>query len=665
MRGQRAGLRLRWPTFPCFFSIESVPTLTASARTLPTSQKKFNDPYGLLLSLLAVGCALLVMPWSLSSAYVAGACVLAGIASWFATRAGAFKSDSTIAGTVCIISVLLLIFVVYPLGRMLLVAFVDDTGAWVGATAMTRFFNEDIWGVGCVTGEVRCGVAINSLVLAILAGLGSTIFGFALALLAERGGMRYRKSLRVLSILPVVTPPFVIGLAIIILFGRTGVVTQLLSDVFSIPRSRWIYGLPGVLLAQVICFTPLAFLLISGAVRLVSPTLEEAGQVLRGSRWHVFRTVTWPLVRPAIANAFLLGFVESLADFANPLVLSGNFEVLSTKIFFAIAGAQNDPSRAAILALTLLLLTVGVFALQQRWLGKASYTSVGGKGDSGFPAPLPTGVKWGAIALVLPWVVLTVVCYGIILLGGVVKDIGRFDLTPSLTHFATGFGVDWGANGVQFTGSAWDSLFTTLGVAAVAAPITTALGVLAGYVVSRHSFKGRRPFEFLTLVNFAVPGTVIGVAYIVAFNVKPLEFTGTFAIIVLCLVFRNMPVGVRATVAALSQLDKSLDEASATLRASTSRTFMRVVIPLLRPAIIASLVFSFTHAITAVSAVIFLATAKHNMATVYIAGRVEIGEYALAIAYSSVLIVIMLICVLLIQRFVGSAQMGRRSASAA
>jgi iron(III) transport system permease protein len=442
-------------------------------------------------------------------------------------------------------------------------------------------------------------------------------------------------------------------------------VTQLMSDWFGIARSRWIYGLPGVLLAQVICFTPLAFLLISGALRLVSPTLEEAGQVLRGSPWHVFRTVTWPLVRPAIANAVLLGFVESLADFANPLVLSGNFEVLSTKIFFAIAGAQHDTSRAAILAVTLLLLTVGIFALQQRWIGKASYTSVSGKGDSGLPAALPTGVKWGALALVLPWVALTVLSYGIILIGGVVKDIGRFDLTPSLQHFQTGFGLSWGAGGLVFSGSAWNSLFTTLGVAAVAAPLTTALGLLGGYVVSRHAFKGRRAFEFLTMVNFAVPGTVIGVAYIVAFNVPPLEFTGTFAIIVLCLVFRNMPVGVRATVSALSQLDRSLDEASATLRASTSRTFARVILPLLRPAIIASLVFSFTHAITAVSAVIFLATAQLNLATVYIAGRVEVGEYALAIAYSSVLIVIMLACVLLIQRFIGNAELGRRAVATA
>ena len=631
--------------------------MSTSTRISPSTH---SDPYGWLLTAFAVGAAVLVLPWSSASVYVGAACAVVGIASWFAARRGAFKNDATIAGTVCVLSLLLLIFVAYPIGRMLLAAFIDEKGQWVASNAIERFFNADLWGTGCVTGNVRCGVAINSMVLAVLAGLSSTLFGFALALLAERGGSRNRAWLRILSILPVVTPPFVIGMAIIILFGRTGIVTELISGWLGIPRSRWIYGLPGVLLAQVISFTPLAFLLISGALRLVSPTLEEAGQVLRGSRWHVFRTVTWPLVRPAIANAFLLGFVESLADFANPLVLSGNFEVLSTKIFFAIAGAQFDASRAAILALTLLLLTVGVFALQQKWLGSASYTSVGGKGDNGFPARLPTGVKWGAIALVAPWVLLTVVAYGVILVGGFVKNIARFDLTPTLAHFATGFGFEWGERGLHLTGSAWSSLFTTLGIAAVAAPVTTALGVLAGYVVSRHVFTGRRSFEFLTMVNFAVPGTVIGVAYIVAFNVPPLEFTGSFAIIVLCLTFRNMPVGVRSTIASLSQLDRSLDEASSTLRASTSRTFIKVVLPLLRPAIIASTVFGFTHAITAVSAVIFLATAKHNLATVYIAGRVDAGEYALAIAYSSVLIVIMLVCVLAIQRIVGTADMGRR-----
>ena len=235
-------------------------------------------------------------------------------------------------------------------------------------------------------------------------------------------------------------------------------------------------------------------------------------------------------------------------------------------------------------------------------------------------------------------------------------------MTLSLGHFAAGFGAEWGPRGVFFSGSAWDSLFTTLTVAAISAPLTAMIGLLAAYVIARHRFVGRRPFEFLTLVSFAIPGTVIGVSYIVAFNVPPLELTGGMAILVLCFVFRNMPVGVRAGVAALAQIDKTLDEASATLRASTLRTLTHIVVPLLRPAILATLVFSFTHAMTAVSAIIFLATAKYNLATVYIINRVEAGEYPLAIAYSSVLIFLMLTVLLLTQKAVGEARLGRRAA---
>jgi iron(III) transport system permease protein len=248
----------------------------------------------------------------------------------------------------------------------------------------------------------------------------------------------------------------------------------------------------------------------------------------------------------------------------------------------------------------------------------------------------------------------------VIAVGGFVKDIGRGDMSFALSHMVDGFGIDWSAGWPLFTGSAWDSFFTTIEVAAVAAPLTAAVGLLSAYVITRHRFAGRATFEFLTMVSFAVPGTVIGVAYIVAFNVAPLELTGGMAILVLCFVFRNMPVGVRAGIAALAQIDKSLDEASSTLRASTWRTLTHIVLPLLKPAIVASLVFSFTHAMTAVSAVIFLATAKYNLATVYIIGRVEAGEYPLAIAYSTVLMLFMLTVLLLVQRFTGAARLGRR-----
>jgi iron(III) transport system permease protein len=446
----------------------------------------------------------------------------------------------------------------------------------------------------------------------------------------------------------------------VVLFGRTGLVTTFLSDTFGLPRTRWIYGLPGVTIAQVLSFTPIAFMILSGAIAAISPTLEEAAQTLRASKARVFRTVTWPLLRPALANAFLLGFVESLADFANPIVLAGNYEVLSTKIFFAIAGAQHDPGRAASLAIVLLIFTLIAFWLQQRWLGRASYVSVGGKGDSGIAARLPDGLRWACTGTAIAWIGFTLACYAVIAVGGFVKDIGRGDMSFALSHMVDGFGIDWSAGWPLFTGSAWDSFFTTIEVAAVAAPLTAAVGLLSAYVITRHRFAGRATFEFLTMVSFAVPGTVIGVAYIVAFNVAPLELTGGMAILVLCFVFRNMPVGVRAGIAALAQIDKSLDEASSTLRASTWRTLTHIVLPLLKPAIVATLVFSFTHAMTAVSAVIFLATAKYNLATVYIIGRVEAGEYPLAIAYSTVLMLFMLTVLLLVQRFTGAARLGRR-----
>ena len=576
-------------------------------------------------------------------------------------RRGRFGGDVTVATIVVVIAGLLLLFIFYPVGRALISALRDSTGAFAPGLAWERLTASDIWGLGCFGGGVNCGVAVNSVILATIVGFLSTAFALVLALAVQRGNSRSLGAVaKLMSVLPIVTPPFVIALALVVLFGRTGLVTTFLSDTFGLPRTRWIYGLPGVTIAQVLSFTPIAFMILSGAIAAISPTLEEAAQTLRASRARVFRSVTWPLLRPALANAFLLGFVESLADFANPIGLAGNYEVLSTKIFFAIAGAQHDPGRAASLAVVLLAFTLAAFWLQQRWLGRASYVSVSGKGDSGVPAVLPDGLRRLCSGTALAWIGFTLACYAVIVIGGFVKDIGRGDMTPALAHLVAGFGIEWNGLTPRFTGSAWDSFFTTIEVAAVAAPLTAAVGLLSAYVITRHQFAGRRAFEFLTMVSFAVPGTVIGVAYIVAFNVAPMELTGGMAILVFCFVFRNMPVGVRAGIAALAQIDKSLDEASSTLRASTWRTLTQIVLPLLKPAIVATLVFSFTHAMTAVSAVIFLATAKYNLATVYIIGRVEAGEYSLAIAYSTVLMVFMLVVLLLVQRFAGVATLGRR-----
>ena len=621
--------------------------------------------------------AAFALAWALGTGFAAGAAggsfglgatvALSAFTLLFArslARGGRFVGDTTVATIVVVIAGLLLLFIFYPVGRSLVAALLDSHGAFAPGLALERLTAPDIWGLGCFGGGTHCGVAVNSLMLATIVGLLSTGAALVLALAVQRGQFRGSSGLgavaKLMSVLPIVTPPFVIALALVVLFGRTGLVTTFLANTFDLPRTRWIYGLPGVTIAQVLAFTPIAFMILSGAIAAISPTLEEAAQTLRASKARVFRSVTWPLLRPALAAAFLLGFVESLADFANPIVLAGNYEVLSTKIFFAIAGAQHDPGRAASLAVVLLLFTLIAFWLQQRWLGRASYVSVGGKGDGGIPAALPDGLRWACTGTALLWIGFTLACYAVIFIGGFVRDIGRGDMSLVLTHIVDGFGIEWNGLKPHFTGSAWDSFFTTIEVAAVAAPLTAIVGLLSAYVITRHRFAGRAAFEFLTMVSFAVPGTVIGVAYIVAFNVAPIELTGGIAILILCFVFRNMPVGVRAGIAALAQIDKSLDEASSTLRASTWRTLTQIVLPLLKPAIVATLVFSFTHAMTAVSAVIFLATAKYNLATVYIIGRVEAGEYPLAIAYSTVLMLFMLAVLLLVQRFTGAARLGRR-----
>ena len=252
--------------------------------------------------------------------------------------------------------------------------------------------------------------------------------------------------------------------------------------------------------------------------------------------------------------------------------------------------------------------------------------------------------------------------YAIILVGGFVRAMGR-DYTVTLEHYLTGFRIEQTARGLFFSGSAWDSFSATLKVAALAAPLTAAVGLLTAYLLTRQNFSGRRAFEFGTMLSFAIPGTVVGVSYILAFNVPPIEITGTAFVLVMCFVFRNMPVAVRSGIATLAQIDRSLDEASLTLGARSFATVRRVILPLLRPAVVASLVYSFVRAMTAVSAVIFLVTAEYNMATTYIVGRVEAGEFGLAIAYSSVLIAVMLVAILLIQLAVGERRLGRRDAT--
>ena len=602
----------------------------------PTEQRQFGMGYG---AIFAGMCMLWMFTWGLSVS-------------------GRITQDPFVSGCLGSIIGLVALFIMVPVFQMLLAAFRGEDGLALGAL-LDRLLDPKIWRLQCLNGVGQCGVAWNSLALAIAVGLGSTVLGLAFALVLTRTRVPFKGFFKSLSLLPIITPPFVIGLSVILLLGLSGVVTQWIGQVFGIEPSRWIYGFWGVFLAQLLAFTPISFMVLIGVVEAISPAMEEASQTLRANNWVTFKTVTWPLMRPGLANAFLLGFIESMADFGNPLVLGGNFSVLSTDVFFAIVGSQNDQGRAAVLAIILLAFTVGAFVLQNVWLGKKRYITVSGKGDGGMHPPLPGFICAGAIAVTLAWTVFTLVIYFMIIYGSFVELWGR-DWSLTFKHYVKGFEIAFNDFGLHWKGTAWSSLATTMTIAVVSAPLTAAIGLITAWLLTRQQFAGKQMFEFGTLLSFAIPGTVIGVSYIVAFNVPPIELTGTAAILVICFVFRNMPVGVRSGIASLSQIDKSLDEASLTLRASSATTFRRITLPLIRPAILSALVYSFVRTMTAISAVIFLVSARHDMATSYIIGRVENNEYGIAIAYSTVLIVIMLLAVLMFQAITNGRQLGRR-----
>ena len=572
---------------------------------------------------------------------------------------GAVGGDEFVVGAIVFVIAVVGLFIFMPIFQMFLSALVTQDGEYSLSVFFIKLFSDRLWGLGCLTGGPRCGVAWNSLFLAVLVGILTTALGLVFALVLTRSGFRYGATLRALTVLQIITPPFVIGLAIILLFGMSGIVTQAWAELFEVQPTRWVYGLPGLLMAQTLAFTPIAFLVMIGVVEGVSPSMEEAAQTLRAGRWQTFVTVTLPLMRPGLANAFLLGFIESMADFGNPLVLGGNFDVLSTEIFFAIVGAQYDQAQAAILAIVLLFFTLGAFYAQRFWLGSKSYTTVSGKGDAGVHPLLPAGFRNALFGVAGFWTLFTLGVYITIFYGSFVRLWG-VDFSLTFHHYMSAFSVGWTEFGIHWRGSAWSSFWTTMKIALISAPLTAAIGLLTAYLLVRQTFAGKDAFEFGTMLSFAIPGTIIGVSYVIAFNVPPIELTGTGIILVISFIFRNMPVGVRAGVASMSQIDRSLDESSLTLGASSWQTFRKVILPLLRPAILAALVYSFVRAMTAISAIIFLVSARYDMSTSYIVGRVENNEYGIAIAYSTVLIVVMLSVIGMMQLAVGTRNIGRR-----
>ncbi|WP_109077373.1 ABC transporter permease [Aggregatibacter kilianii] len=566
------------------------------------------------------------------------ALALAAILADALARLRVMQGDRFLLSAALGLACLVIGFIFYPLGKLFAVFFGAEQGDWQAVSALMA--NSGLW-----------QVVGNSLAVSASVGFFSVLFGLIFALYTTRIAKRSLFVSKIFSILPMVTPPFVVSLGVMLMFGRNGSVTPFLMQHFGI-TANWLYGFNGILISHTLALTPMAFMLIEGALKALSPKLEEAGVMLGANRWQSFRFIVLPLLKPALANAFLIVMVQSLADFSTPFVLGGNFDVLATQIYFYIVGAQNDYLAASTLGVILLAISLSIFWLQYRFIGSQNYVTVSGRAFEGRVTPLAKGLQAFVIVIFILWVVFNGILYGSIFYGSFMQNWG-VDNRFTLQNYISLFGQGWHNGAIP-------SLVQTVLFALIAAPFTAVSGFLLAYFFARRHFFGKKYAEFFTLLSFAVPGTVAGISYILAFNNVPLYLTGTGAIIVLSMITRNMPIGLRAALVNFKQLDPTLDEAGYTLKANSFQVLRFIILPLLKPALLSALVTSFVRAMTTISAIIFLVTPSIRAATSYILNRVEDGDYGLAVAYGATLIVVMMLVIGLFGRWVGDLNLQRR-----
>lgn len=545
---------------------------------------------------------------------------------------------------VVVVLVVMVIFVVVTIILPLL-AMIGESVSAAGLPLFQKYLSESVYQT----------FITNTLWMGLLVALVGTAIGFLFAFVQVKLDVPFKRFIHIVALIPVISPPFALATSAIVLFGRNGAISRGLFGV------RYdIYGLDGLVLVMAMSFFTIAYLNLRGMMQALDPALDEAATNLGASKWRVFRTITLPMLVPGLASSFLLLFVESIADLGNPLVLAGNYEVLATRIYVTIIGLY-DTTGAAVLSVILLVPSLSVFVVQRYWISRASVVSVTGK-PSGTPQTIDHPVvRWSLFGVTMALCLLIVLIYGTILLGAFVRVPGvRNDFT--LEHF------DFVINGI----GAQAMRDTTL-LSVIATPIAGLVGMIIAYLVIRKQFMGRNALDFGTMLGIAVPGTIIGIGYILMFNnpitvTLPLlgeitllpKLTGGRAVfggalaIVIVFIIRSVPAALRSGTAALAQIDPSIEEASISLGADSARTFSRITLPLIRPAFLAGLVYAFARSMTTISAIIFLTTPQTKIMTQQILNEVENGRYGNAFAYCVILIAIVMVAIAVLYGAVGS-----------
>ncbi len=433
------------------------------------------------------------------------------------------------------------------------------------------------------------------------------------------------KFYRAIVQLPLVAPPFIFSLALIILLGRRGIVSSFISNIIGSHFS--IYGFKGVVVAQILGSLPVAFMLVESSLRTISGSVEHASRDLGAGQGRTILKITLPLAYTGIIKAALLVFVMAIADFGNPMIIGGGKPFLASSTYLLVIGQQNL-EMAAVLGVFLIIPSLVVFLLQTYYLKDKDYASIGGA-SGGVNLPLTKPIK-ALVFIVSSVAVISIASlFAVVVVAALVKVIG-VNNAFTLEYFATHAG--------------WNAVLTSVKVSFFAAVLSAALGIVQGYLLERKEVPAKNLIEFTSLFGLAVPGTVMGIGYVLAFKGAPFYLTGTVLLLVLNMTYRKIGVGMQAAISKLQQLDRSMEDASSDLGASPYRTFFRVTLPLLSPAVVVGFVYTFMTSMVSVSAIVFLMSPRTRLVAAYILNLAEQAAIGKASAMSVVVIIIALIC---------------------
>ena len=527
--------------------------------------------------------------------------------------------------TTIVILLLYALFLLYPLSLLLKMAFSD--GVHFTLENFAKFFSRKYYSI----------TLLNSFKVSIAATIASVVVGVVLGYFMSVFKVRGAKLLRMCIVMATMSAPFVGAYAWIMLLGRNGVITNFLSGLFGITMPD-IYGFNGIMLVFVTQLFPLVFLYVQGAMSKMDASLTEASENLGCTGFKRFFTVVLPLISPTVLAGALLVFVRAMSDFGTPMLIGEGYRTFTVILYNEFVGevSQNKGFASAIAIIAILITMVVYFS--QNFVAKKQAFSMNAlhriekkqlHGFSNFIVHFITYVVVGISILPQLYVVYT----------SFLKTSGQI--------YVAGYSLQSYQDMFSRLGR---SIQNTIVIPAVSLLIVVFLAVLIAYVAVRRRNVLSGAVDVISMIPYVIPGTVIGIAMISAFNREPLVLTGGMLIMVVALVVRRLPYTIRSSVAILQQIPLYVEEAALSLGSSKPKAFFTVTLPMMSSGVLSGAILSWVTLISELSTAILLYTGKTQTLTVAIYTQIVRGNYGIASAMATVLTVMTLLSLLIFNK---------------